>query len=678
LTTEQLREVYTGRITNWQELGGNDEEITAFQRNEEAASQIVMQKLVMDWQPMMNAPIQNFGAAFEAEEAITAIKGFDGSPGAIGYTMFYYADIMEMAEGFKMLSIDGVAPGTDSIKTGFYPLINPYYAVINANEPEDGHSRVMYKWLLSDVGQAIISGEGYVSVMESSLSEQFPRPELRWDVKTDDTELTAYVSPHLARFELPSREMQEFLPSATYGTILPYTGAVTMNDGSLRTSGYGFTSNDGVVITGQIYDSITRAEYVSATSTTPLPAYHIRIGAPDPDSFFGFENKNAVVALDGSWITSFEYVDIVFSEDVIFLMRDHEDFDIDVIDYSGTKLYNIMDLDWADDISEDTWAEMFAYSVSEGHGFIQLNDDAYGLVDVLTGNMQHTGFVYASMFSEGLAAVWEDFDDQLWGFVNKDLEFVIEPMFDYAMAFRNGRAVVELDGSDHIIDKQGQTLFSVTSEYIILHNHDGNGFTVTQRDSLRDGWEPPKFYTNDFVEVTHPADARLIGPESHIGYAGNGWHYCITEDGMWFFNLNEEYLLPPNRHFSEFVDGHFIYFETNNDFTAISYGVMLPDGTDIILPEGLSGITPAASDGSLKAFIVNTNTTHGQFINETYTRAEYELIGIDGTIIDTGLGVLSYDKALQLFYVQGTDFFAWMDAQGSTLISIPSMAYSFD
>ena len=91
LTSEQIRDIYTGKITNWNQVGGENAEITAFQRNEEALSQVLMQKLVMDWQPMAEAPIESFSVAFDMDEAITAIKGFDGTPGAIGYTMYYYA-----------------------------------------------------------------------------------------------------------------------------------------------------------------------------------------------------------------------------------------------------------------------------------------------------------------------------------------------------------------------------------------------------------------------------------------------------------------------------------------------------------------------------------------------------------------------------------------------------------
>ena len=164
LTLEQIRGIYTGRITNWKQVGGDDIKIEAFQRNAEAGSQVLMEKLVMEGRKMADAPTQNFSTAFGMGELISAIKGFDGSANAIGYTVYYYAEDMRMAEGLKIISVDGVKPGTDTIRNGEYPFLNPYYAVIGAGEPEDSPTRIMYNWLLSDEGQALVNHEGYVSV----------------------------------------------------------------------------------------------------------------------------------------------------------------------------------------------------------------------------------------------------------------------------------------------------------------------------------------------------------------------------------------------------------------------------------------------------------------------------------------------------------------------------------
>ena len=164
LTHEQIRRIYTGKITNWSDDGGEDIEIKVFQRNAEAGSQVLMEKLVMEGLDIGKAPEQTFSMAFGMGELISGIKGFDGSANAIGYTVYYYAEDMRMAEGLKILSVGGVKPGVETIRSGEYPFLSPYYVVISADEPEDSPTRIMYNWLISSEGQALASSEGYVSI----------------------------------------------------------------------------------------------------------------------------------------------------------------------------------------------------------------------------------------------------------------------------------------------------------------------------------------------------------------------------------------------------------------------------------------------------------------------------------------------------------------------------------
>ena len=164
LTIEQIQGIYTGRIKNWSEVGGEDIEIVPYQRNADAGSQVLMEKAVMDGLNMADPPTQSFPTAFGMGELMEAIKGFDGSANAIGYTMYYYAEEMRMAEGLKIISVGGVKPGDDTIRSEDYPFLNYYYVVIGAKEPENSPARIMYNWLLSGDGQELVSLEGYVSV----------------------------------------------------------------------------------------------------------------------------------------------------------------------------------------------------------------------------------------------------------------------------------------------------------------------------------------------------------------------------------------------------------------------------------------------------------------------------------------------------------------------------------
>ena len=101
LTTEQLQKIYTGEITNWSQVGGEDRDIIPFQRNPEAGSQALMKKLVMDGLEMMEPPVDYTAGSMSS--LLEGVRQYDNSPAAIGYTVYYYAHDMEMAQGLKLL-----------------------------------------------------------------------------------------------------------------------------------------------------------------------------------------------------------------------------------------------------------------------------------------------------------------------------------------------------------------------------------------------------------------------------------------------------------------------------------------------------------------------------------------------------------------------------------------------
>ena len=166
LTSAQLRAIYAGEITNWSEVGGADVPIVAFQRNKSAGSQVLMEKLVMDGVPMMEAPADQIPG--EMGFLIASVRSYDNSANAIGYSVYYYAHDMEMAHGLKLLQVDGVAPDSETIRSGEYPFRNPYFCVIRADEPENSPARILRDWLLSKAGQQLLDREGYVPVLDWS------------------------------------------------------------------------------------------------------------------------------------------------------------------------------------------------------------------------------------------------------------------------------------------------------------------------------------------------------------------------------------------------------------------------------------------------------------------------------------------------------------------------------
>ena len=161
ITTEQLRDIYSGKITNWKEVGGIDAPIIPLQRNEGAGSQALMKKLVMQDVALMDAPEEYIPSSMG--ELMSAVKSYDESANAIGYSVYYYANDMEMAQGLKLLKVDGVEPNRDTIASEQYPHRNAYYCVIAKAAKAGSPTRILYDWLVTEDGQKLLDMEGYVT-----------------------------------------------------------------------------------------------------------------------------------------------------------------------------------------------------------------------------------------------------------------------------------------------------------------------------------------------------------------------------------------------------------------------------------------------------------------------------------------------------------------------------------
>jgi hypothetical protein len=513
--------------------------------------------------------------------------------------------------------------------------------------------------------------------------EPVPPPEMLWDVRTDFSALTPFV-PHTKHTRLHDGPLTQLLPSNDYGMLLPYASAITMQDGSLRETRFGFVTIDGVIITDLIYTSIQRAAGYNVYPSAPWAAYMLSENVPGTETEWGFTQRQAACALDGSWVTPFEYVDISFAEDVIFLTRYTDSFDIDVYDYSGQFLYNILELEWISDIMEDVWQGWLYLSTSEGYGLAQMNDGTYAVFDVKTGNIRRTQFIGMQSFSEGLAAVQiasRQGGMELWGVANKDLEIVIPPRFLYPPWFNNGRAVVDMPGDTrHVIDERGEILFSISDEYYIQQSFDGSSFIIYSRDSI---W-PARILTNDLYEyeITMSQEAHFLLNEHYIRELGNGWFASDTTGGLFLFTRDAEYYIPMNTDatvsVNEIIGEYIVYMgrESITDWTP-NFGIITIDGRTIVPPERDITITAVTEEGTAKAFIINSSV-FGFFVRAEYSPSTYRLVDTDGNIIASGTGTMSYDESLRLYSILGANHFTWLDAQGNVIISIPSMSSTFD
>ena len=162
LTQQQLKDIYAGKITNWKDVGGKDQEIVAFQRREDSGSQTLFQKLLIQDGELMDAPTELAPAAMG--ELVDDIAAYNNAANAIGFSVYYYIDQMYSKPGLRLLAVDGVTPSNETIADQSYPLCNEFYAAVRQDSAADSPERKVYDWLSTEAGHACIEKSGYVAV----------------------------------------------------------------------------------------------------------------------------------------------------------------------------------------------------------------------------------------------------------------------------------------------------------------------------------------------------------------------------------------------------------------------------------------------------------------------------------------------------------------------------------
>jgi phosphate transport system substrate-binding protein len=180
LTLEQVRGIYSGAITNWNQVGGDNREIRAFQRAENSGSQTAMQQLVMQGKSMLEPP--KIASVSSMSGLVEHVAEYQNGAGSIGYTFDYYVKNLYVNENIKVLGINGVTPNAASYLDGSYPLTSAYYVVIRSDEPTGSPARRLRDFLLSNTGRQVIELAGYTAAPPVPADDAAARPATADDV----------------------------------------------------------------------------------------------------------------------------------------------------------------------------------------------------------------------------------------------------------------------------------------------------------------------------------------------------------------------------------------------------------------------------------------------------------------------------------------------------------------
>lgn len=154
LTDAQIADIYTGKITNWKQLGGDDAEIVVISRDTNSGTYETFNELILRKKAVVKGA-EYVGSNGQAKTRVSSTKN------AIAYVGLGFVD-----DTVKTLSVDGILPSAKTIVSGKYPIARPLFMFTNGY-PKMGSAVYDFVTLhLTEEGREIVKDLGYIPVVQ--------------------------------------------------------------------------------------------------------------------------------------------------------------------------------------------------------------------------------------------------------------------------------------------------------------------------------------------------------------------------------------------------------------------------------------------------------------------------------------------------------------------------------
>jgi phosphate transport system substrate-binding protein len=158
LTINQVQKIYTGEITNWSQVGGNNAIIKVFTRPRNSGSEEVLRELVMDGLEPADFPESAIGGMSQVFGEI--LNNVDG----ICYTFNNYKDLQARVPDSEVpkIAINGIFPDKNTVRNRLYPFISEVHVAIRSDLNHKTMAYKLYEWMQSESAKSTITECGFI------------------------------------------------------------------------------------------------------------------------------------------------------------------------------------------------------------------------------------------------------------------------------------------------------------------------------------------------------------------------------------------------------------------------------------------------------------------------------------------------------------------------------------